>query len=75
MVNQLQAALKMDAIPNTPDTADPNDAWLLGLAEIARAEYLVTGDKRAGLLSRKHYGVTRIVTAAAFCRDVLRDND
>jgi len=65
----------MDGIVDFPETADPNDAWLLGLAEIARADYLVTGDKRAGILSRETFGVTRIVTAAAFCRDVLRDTD
>ncbi len=65
----------MDGIVDFPDTADPNDAWLLGLAEIARADYLVTGDKRAGLLSWETFGPTHIVTAAAFCRDVLRDTD
>ena len=65
----------MDGIVNYPDTADPNDAWLLGLVEVAKADYLVTGDKRAGLLSRETFGSTHIVTAAAFCRDVLRESD
>jgi predicted nucleic acid-binding protein len=39
----------------------------------AAADFLVTGDKRAGLLSRKRIGTARILTAAAFCRDALRE--
>jgi predicted nucleic acid-binding protein len=35
------------------------------------ADYLVTGDRRAGLLQRGHIERTRIVTPAQFCAEVL----
>lgn len=35
------------------------------------AEYLVTGDHRAGLLQRGNIGRTRIVTPAGFCAEAL----
>ena len=50
--------------PFAPDFAkDPKDSYLLALAEVSRAEYLVTGDKE--LLSIRHHKSTRIVSAAA----------
>ena len=73
MINHLKSAVIIDTLPPGHETDDPHDAWMLALAEAALADYLVTGDKRAGLLSRKRLGRTRIVTAAAFCRDVLRE--
>lgn len=42
----------------------------LALADEAQAHYLVTGDKRAGILSLK-VGKTQIVTASTFCDKVL----
>jgi predicted nucleic acid-binding protein len=38
---------------------------------MGQADYLVTGDKRAGLLQRGHLERTRIVAAAVFCAEVL----
>ena len=73
MINDLHAADNIDTLPPGHETDDPHDAWMLALAEAALADYLVTGDKRAGLLSRKRFGRTRILTAAAFCRDALRE--
>jgi uncharacterized protein len=35
------------------------------------ADYLVTGDRHAGLLRREHIDRTRIVTPAVFCAEVL----
>ena len=35
------------------------------------ADYLVTGDRRAGLLERGHIGRARILTPAQFCAEVL----
>ena len=35
-------------------------------------DYLITGDRRAGLLQRATFGPTRIVTPAVFCTEVLR---
>ena len=41
------------------------------LAMAGEADYLVTGDHRAGLLQRGSIGRTRIVTPATFCAEVL----
>ena len=74
MVNDLQGALLMDGLPRHHEAADPHDTWLLDLADAARADYLVTGDKQTGLLSRKRDGRAGILTEAVFCQDVLRDD-
>lgn len=47
---------------------DLNDAFLLAMALGSQADYLVTGDRRAGLLERGSAGRTRIVTPAGFLR-------
>jgi putative PIN family toxin of toxin-antitoxin system len=67
MLNNLQGATVLDRLPEGYEAADPHDAWLLALADAARAHYLVTGDKRSGLLARRVVGTARILTAAAFC--------
>ena len=51
----------IDPIASVERSPDPNDDWLLGLAEAASADYLVTGDK-SGLLSLKKHRSTSIVT-------------
>ena len=71
LLNNLQGAIIVDRLPGGYDAADPHDAWALALADTAHADYLVTGDKRSGLLSRRRIGSTRILTAAAFC-EVIR---
>ena len=71
MVNNLQGTIVIDRLPGGYETADPHDAWLLALADAASAHYLVTGDKRSGLLARRRVGVASIVTAAEFCELAL----
>jgi putative PIN family toxin of toxin-antitoxin system len=71
MINNMQKATVIDSLPDDYETADPNDAWSLALADAAQAHYLVTGDKRAGILSRGKVGQTQIVTASTFCDRVL----
>lgn len=41
------------------------------MAIASEADYLVTGDRRSGLLQRGHIEHTRIVTPAVFCDEVL----
>nr|UVN18059.1 hypothetical protein pPsy0462a_00026 [Pseudomonas syringae] len=53
------------------EAEDPDDTFLLAMAVTGEADYLVTGDRRAGLLQRGSIGRTRIVTPATFCADVL----
>ncbi|MEW5886870.1 MAG: putative toxin-antitoxin system toxin component, PIN family [Pseudomonadota bacterium] len=74
MVNNLQRAIVVQALPPLPvgvGTNDPHDAFLLALALAGAADFLVTGDRRAGLLERGSFGRTRIVTPATFCAEVL----
>jgi putative PIN family toxin of toxin-antitoxin system len=71
MVNNLQRAVVLEHLPSGIEADDPNDAFLLAMALASEAEYLVTGDHRAGLLQRGSIGRTRIVTPAAFCADAL----
>jgi putative PIN family toxin of toxin-antitoxin system len=71
MVNNLQRALVLETLPDTFVADDPDDAYLLAMAAVGQADYLVTGDRRAGLLQRGHLERTRIVTAARFCAEVL----
>lgn len=51
--------------------ADPDDAFLIAMVMAAQADYLVTGDKRAGLLQLEHIERTRILTPAVFQAEVL----
>jgi putative PIN family toxin of toxin-antitoxin system len=74
MINNLQRAVILDPLPALPDSIeadDPNDTFLLAMALAGEADYLVTGDRRAGLLQRGRIGRTRIVTPAAFSTDML----
>lgn len=72
MLNRLHRAHILQQVPNRHAAADPRDTYLLNLADAAQAQYLVTGDKRAGMLQQRRVGKTRIVTAATFCEKVLQ---
>lgn len=71
MVNNLQRALVLEQLPTDIEADDPFDAFLLAMALAGEADYLVTGDHRAGLLQRGHFGSARIVTPKVFCTEVL----
>jgi putative PIN family toxin of toxin-antitoxin system len=71
MINNLQRAIVLDRLPPAEEPRDPDDAWLVALAEAAQVDYLVTGDRRSGLLARRRIGSARVVTAAEFCRSYL----
>ncbi|MCL2076549.1 MAG: putative toxin-antitoxin system toxin component, PIN family [Betaproteobacteria bacterium] len=73
MVNNMRRSIILDALPPLPDgikTNDPDDAFLLAMALTSKADYLVTGDYRAGLLQCGSIGRTRIVTPAVFCAEI-----
>lgn len=66
LVNELRAlALIPGRLPKVERSSDPQDDFLLALAEAAHADYLVTGDK-SGLLDLRKHRRTRIVTARRF---------
>lgn len=74
MVNNMQRAIVLEHLPTLPEgveARDPNDAFLLAMALDGEADYLVTGDRRAGLLQRGSIGRTQILTPAAFCAEAL----
>jgi putative PIN family toxin of toxin-antitoxin system len=74
MVNNMRFSIMLDALlplPTGVEVNDPNDAFLLAMALSGEADYLVTGDHRAGLLQRGSYGRTRIVTPVTFCAQAL----
>jgi len=71
MINNLQRAIVLNHLLVNIETDDPNDAFLLAMAQTGEVDYLVTGDHRAGLLQRGNLDRTRIVTPAAFCAEAL----
>lgn len=74
MVNNMQRAIVLEHLPNLPDgveVSDPNDAFLFTMALAGEADYLVTGDRRAGLLQLSSAGHARIVTPTTFCAEAL----
>jgi uncharacterized protein len=72
MVNNMQRAIIVEKLPTDIEADDPFDAFLLAIAQAGKADFLVTGDHRAGLLKRGSFGATRIITPAGFCETVLR---
>ena len=74
MVNNMHRAIgvaQLRPLPDGIDADDPDDAFLLAMALGGEADYLVTGDRRAGLLQRGRLGRTRIVTPTTFCAEML----
>ena len=71
MINNLQRAMVLEHLTITVEADDPDDAFLLAMALAGDVDYLVTGDRHAGLLRRGHIERTRIVTPAVFCAEVL----
>jgi putative PIN family toxin of toxin-antitoxin system len=72
MLNSLQDSRMFDNVRKRRTALDPDDAYLLDLAELSKANYLVTGDKRSGLLATRKIGEAKILTAAAFYSRVLK---
>lgn len=71
MINNLQRAVVLERLTTEAEADDPDDAFLLSMALEGVADYLVTGDRRAGLLQRGHIGRTRIITPLKFCEEAL----
>lgn len=66
LINSLSRLAEMIAfLPRIERSSDPDDNFLLAMAEAGRAEYLVTGDK-SGLLSLNRHARTRIISARGF---------
>lgn len=60
--NRLRDVAVVVEIHQPPSVArDPNDDWMLALADAGKADYIVSGDKRH-VLELKRHGKTKIVT-------------
>jgi hypothetical protein len=72
MLNHLyRATVWQGPLPRKHQAADPTDSYLLDLIEAAQPDYAVTGDKRSGLLELDKLDRTKILSATAFCSQVL----
>jgi putative PIN family toxin of toxin-antitoxin system len=74
LVNHLHRAVMLAGLPPPPPALSLNDAadaFLVAMAIGGEAQWLVTGDRRAGLLAMGRIGSARVVTPAVFCREVL----
>lgn len=72
LINNMRHAVVLDSLPCLPagiQAKGPDDSFLRALCLAGEADFLVTGDRRAGLLQRGSIGRTRIVTPAAFCAE------
>ena len=71
MINNLQRATVLEVASTDLALNDPDDIFLAAIAITGDADYLVTGDGRAGLLQMGNIGRTRILTPSRFCLEVL----
>lgn len=70
LINRIrQASVMIDRIPMIERSPDPDDDYLLALAEAGRADWLVTGDK-PDLLALERHPDTRIASAAVFAAEL-----
>jgi uncharacterized protein len=60
-------------LPAGARAPDPKDTFLLALAEVNSADFLVTGDKK--LLTLKHHKSTRIVSPATMVEQLKQSED
>ena len=66
MVNDIRRLSVMaDRLPRVTRSPDPGDDYLLALASVTAADYLVTGDK-SGLLGLARHDRSQIVNARRF---------
>ncbi|MEW9810226.1 MAG: putative toxin-antitoxin system toxin component, PIN family (plasmid) [Candidatus Symbiodolus clandestinus] len=74
MLNTLRHAVVLSDLSYSEEIEadDPNDSFLLAMALIGKADYLVTGDYRAGMLQRNNIARTRIVLPSVFCLNILK---
>lgn len=73
MINNLQGAVILKKLITSEKivSEDPNDAFLIDLSLTGKADYLITGDHKSGLLKLKNIDRTRVLTPVEFCKEIL----
>jgi putative PIN family toxin of toxin-antitoxin system len=72
MINNLHRTTVLRRLPpHESEIEDPDDAYLISMAIACSADYLVTGDIRAGLLQKNSLGRTRVLSPPDFHRIIL----
>ncbi|MDR1510582.1 MAG: hypothetical protein LBS53_13195 [Synergistaceae bacterium] len=71
LINNMRRAFVLERLDIKDEIKDSDDAFLPATASMSAADYLVTGDKHAGLLRLRHTGRTRIITPSVFHSEVL----
>ncbi len=72
LVNRLRdVATVVGNLPTVDRSPDPDDNYLLAIAEAGEARFLVTGDKP--LLGLKRHKSTRLVTPAVLLLELLKE--
>jgi uncharacterized protein len=72
LVRELRtSAVLLTSLPVVDICRDPMDDYLLAMAQVSSADYLVTGDK-ADLLSMRHHGRSKIITVRQFAEILAR---
>jgi putative PIN family toxin of toxin-antitoxin system len=70
LVNRIRERARMiERLPKVDVSRDPSDNFLLGMAQAAKADFLVSGDK-AGLLEIGRHFNTRIVSVTDFVAEL-----
>lgn len=66
LINDVQDLAELiHRLPTVTICNDPNDNYLLAMAEVGRADFLISGDKR-DLITMQRYRNTQILTARDF---------
>lgn len=71
MINNLQHAIILKRLTIVKEANDPNDSFLISMCIEGKADFLVTGDHRAGLIKKRKIEGTRILTPGEFCSEVI----
>lgn len=77
MINNLRQAVVLKDLPDLENEIalnDENDLFLLKMAVAGKADFLITGDRRAGLLQLAHIDHTQILTPTDFCERHIKNS-
>ncbi len=67
LINRLHGALVLNKLPRISLSPDAADDYLLAMAKVSDADFLVTGDAK-GLLRLKTFDAARILTSSSFLK-------